>query len=136
MAEGFARKYGPDVMQPASAGFAPASLVQPLTKKVMSAKNIDIEAQYPKSLDKLDLRGFDLIINMSGAKLPVERMPVEVREWKVEDPIGKAEETYIAVRDQIENEVMRLILEFRKEARKARSSSALPKPSHHRIVKR
>lgn len=104
-------------MEPASAGFAPASLVQPLTKKVMSAKNIDIEAQYPKNLENVDVRAFDLIVNMSGAKLPTARMPIEIREWKVEDPIGKIEETYIAVRDQIENEVMRLILEFRKEAR-------------------
>ncbi len=106
-------------MEPASAGFAPASLVQPLTKKVMSAKNIDIEAQYPKNLETVDIRGFDLIVNMSGAKLPAARMPIEIREWKIEDPIGKVEETYIAVRDRIENEVMRLILEFRKEARKS-----------------
>ena len=42
MAEGFANRYGQDVMKVASAGFAPASIVQPLTRKVMEDKNINI----------------------------------------------------------------------------------------------
>lgn len=116
MAEGFARKYGSDVIEPASAGLAPALIVQPLTKKVMSERNVNIDDQHPKDLGMLELKGFDLIINMSGAKLP-ERIPIEVREWRVEDPIGQSEEVYIKVRDQIENAVMRLILEFRKPSR-------------------
>ena len=113
MAEGFARKYGSDVMDPFSAGLAPAPIVQPMTKEVMKAKNITLDGQYPKTLDALDLSSFDLIVNMSGVKLPV-RLPIEVREWTVEDPIGKSEEIYNTVRDQIEMAVMRLILEFRK----------------------
>ena len=114
MAEGFARRYGSDVIEPCSAGFAPAAIVQPLTKKVMEAKNIRTDDQYPKSLDAIDLPQLDLIVNMSGVKLPA-RLPVQVREWKVEDPIGKTEEVYVTVRDQIEMSVMRLILELRKE---------------------
>lgn len=116
MAEGFARRYGSDVMQSASAGLAPAPIVQPLTKKVMAERNINIDDQEPKDLGTLELKTFDLIVNMSGAKLP-PRIPIEVREWKVEDPIGQTEETYLKVRDQIENAVMRLILEFRRQAR-------------------
>ena len=114
MAEGFARKYGSDVIEPQSAGFSPAAIVQPLTKKVMEAKNINIDAQYPKDLGSIDVPNLDLIVNMSGTKLPA-RMPIEVREWKVEDPISRPEEVYIAVREQIEMLVMRLILELRKE---------------------
>ena len=117
MAEGFARKYGSDVLAPSSAGFAPATIVQPLTKKVMEAKNINIDDQFPKDLDQVGVAQFDLIVNMSGNKLP-ERMPVEVREWSVEDPIGQSEEIYIRVRDQLENQVMRLILDLRRDARK------------------
>lgn len=45
MAEGFARKYGSDVLEAASAGLSPASIVQPLTRKVMEAKNINIDGQ-------------------------------------------------------------------------------------------
>jgi protein-tyrosine-phosphatase len=116
MAEGFARKYGSDVLEPSSAGFAPANIVQPLTKKVMEAKNINIDDQFPKNLDQVGVAQFDLIINMSGNKLP-DRLPVEVREWTVEDPIGQTEGTYVQVCDQLENQVMRLILDLRREAR-------------------
>jgi arsenate reductase (thioredoxin) len=124
MAEGFARRYGSDVMEPASAGLSPAAIVQPLTKRVMQAKNINIDDQYPKELSSIDLFSFDLIINMSGAKLPVS-IPVEVRDWPVEDPIARSEEVYCAVRDQIERLVMSLILELRREARnRDRSSKA------------
>ena len=117
MAEGFARKYGSDVLEPSSAGFAPANIVQPLTKKVMEAKNINIDDQFPKDLDQVGVAQFDLVINMSGNKLP-DRIPVEVREWAVEDPIGQSEEIYVQVRDQLENQVMRLILDLRRDARK------------------
>jgi arsenate reductase (thioredoxin) len=117
MAEGFARKYGSDVLEPSSAGFAPANIVQPMTKKVMEAKNINIDDQFPKDLDQVGVAQFDLIVNMSGNKLP-ERIPVEVREWSVEDPIGQSEEVYVRVRDQLENQVMRLILDLRRDARK------------------
>jgi arsenate reductase len=116
MAEGFARRYGSDVMEVHSAGLAPASIVQPLTKKVMEAKNINIDDQYPKDLATAPTAKMDVLINMSGSKLPVQGR-MEVQEWKVEDPIGQSEELYIQVRDQIENLVMRLILQLRKETR-------------------
>jgi hypothetical protein len=53
---------------------------------------------------------------MSCVKLP-SRIPIEVREWKVEDPIGREVQVYRAVRDQIEQLVMRLILELRRESK-------------------
>ena len=129
MAEGFARKYGSDVLQPSSAGFAPANIVQPLTKKVMEAKNIKIDDQFPKDLDQVGVAQFDLIVNMSGSKLP-DRISVEVREWNVQDPIGQTEETYVQVRDQLENQVMRLILDLRRDARKR----VEPKGSTRRLL--
>ena len=89
MAEGFARRYGSDVIEPLSAGFAPAAVVQPLTKKVMEEKNIKVDDQYPKSLDSIEVPKLDLIINMSGVKLP-NRLSTPVREWKVKDPMGKS----------------------------------------------
>src|SRR5947199_10849531 len=105
MAEGFAARYGSDVLNAASAGVAPASIVQNLTKKVMQAKNINIEHQYPKTLDAVDLSRFDIVVNMSGRKLSTGSSP-ELMDWKVEDPIGKDESVYVAVRDRIEMLVM------------------------------
>lgn len=102
-------------MQVGSAGLSPAAIVQQLTKEVMLEKNIDIEGQYPKDLSGFSLANFDLLINMSGVKLP-GRIPIEMQEWKVEDPIGRSPEVYREVRDQIETLVMRLILELRRGA--------------------
>lgn len=109
-------------MQAASAGLAPASIVQPLTQKVMADKNIDITHQFPKDLSSVDIANFDVIVNMSGNRLP-QQLSVPVREWKIADPIGETEDFYVSVRDQIENEVMRLILELRKDERDTRPSS-------------
>jgi len=123
MAEGFARRYGSDVMQVSSAGIAPAPIIQPLTKQVMEAKKINIDDQQPKDFSLMDLQNLDLIVNMSGAKLPAS-LPCEVRTWKVEDPIGCSEEVYVTVRDRIEMQVMHLILELRRNAK-----SAAPPPA-------
>ncbi|MGH9438957.1 MAG: arsenate reductase ArsC [Terriglobia bacterium] len=117
MAEGFARKYGADVMEPMSAGLAPAAIVQPLTRKVMEAKNIRLEAQFPKDLAAIDTSGLDLIVNMSGTRIP-GRLAAELRDWDVDDPIGAKEDVYVAVRDRIEMLVMHLILELRRGSRR------------------
>ena len=114
MAEGFATRYGSDVLQAVSAGLAPAQIVQELTKQVMLDKNININHQYPKDIASVDPATFDIIVNMSGRKLP-GRGGAETREWKVEDPIGKEESVYVAVRDQIEMLVMQLVLQLRRE---------------------
>src|SRR6267143_4877245 len=70
MAEGFARAYGSDVIAAQSAGLAPAVSVAPLTRAVMLEKNIDIGDAFPKGLDFAMRQGVDLIVNMSGRKLP------------------------------------------------------------------
>ena len=124
MAEGFARAYGSDVIEPFSAGLAPAAIIQPLTKQVMEAKNISLDELYPQDLSQIDLQSIDLIVNISGRPLPTG-LPVEVREWRVEDPIGKDEETYIAVRDKIEHLIMGLILDLRREKRPANRAPSL-----------
>jgi arsenate reductase (thioredoxin) len=115
MAEGFARRYGSDVMEVASAGLFPAAIIQPLTYKVMEEKNISLEGQSPKSLDEIDVTAFDIIINMSGRKLPGETT-IDIRDWRVEDPIGQEEGVYLTVRDKLEMAVMSLILELRRAA--------------------
>ena len=124
MAEGFARAYGSDVIQAVSAGLSPAPIIQPLTKQVMEAKNINIDQLFAKDLSRVDLQTIDLIVNISGRSLPAN-IPVEVRVWKVEDPIGREEELYVAVRDQIERLVMGLILELRREVRPATRQPSL-----------
>ncbi len=131
MAEGFARRYGADVMKVLSAGLAPASIVQPLTKKVMQDKNINIDDQFPKNLGEIDVTQLDLIVNISGSKLSTQ-VSIEVRDWTIEDPIAKSEPVYVEVRDQIEQQVMQLVLDFRKTAKNAKQSHP-PAPARVRF---
>ena len=117
MAEAFAKAYGVDVMNVASAGLSPAPIIQPLTYEVMQEKDLSLDGQFAKDLGSVGVADFEILVNMSGVRLP-NRIPIQVREWKVEDPIGREMETYREVRDQIENLVMRLILELRRESKK------------------
>lgn len=128
MAEGFARKYGSDVMHAWSAGLAPASIVQPLTLEVMAQKNVDISDQFPKSVDELELNAFDVVVNMSGMLLPTV-VRGEVLIWNVVDPMMQSEETYVRVRDQIEGLVMQLILDARRNARSEPEQPVITPPT-------
>ena len=112
MAEGFARSYGDDILIAASAGLSPAAIVQPLTSQVMAQRNIRLDGQFPKGMELLAREQFDVIVNMSGQKLPLAA-GANVRDWSVRDPIGQSEAIYKAVAEQIEGLVMRLILELR-----------------------
>jgi len=115
MAEAFARVYGRDVMDPHSAGVAPSSIIAPMTKQVLGEKNLTVGDQFPKGLDMMARVPFDIVVNMSGAKisLPNARMI----EWPVVDPIGQKDEVYRAVAEKIEGLVMRLVIELRGELR-------------------
>jgi arsenate reductase len=114
MAETFARAYGRDVMIPASAGLAPATRVAPDTLSAMDEKGLDLRDHFPKSIRHLGRIEFDLIVNISGEKLPT---PVKcpVQEWDVEDPVSLSYEDHCAVRDDVERKVMDLILQLRRE---------------------
>jgi arsenate reductase (thioredoxin) len=111
MAEAFARHYGSDVLEAASAGMYPALMVAPLTGQVLKERNIGIEGHFPKDLSAVLHQPFDLVVNMSG--LPLEVPGADRIEWMVRDPIGQPEEVFRSVADQIESMVMRLILNLR-----------------------
>lgn len=111
MAEALARTYGADVMEPHSAGISPATMIAPMTRKVLMDKNLNIEGQFPKGIDMFARVRFDLIINMSGTPLAAEGVPMV--DWPVPDPIGKTEQVYRSVESRIEALVMRLILDLR-----------------------
>ena len=55
---------------------------------------------------------FDILVNMSGEQLPRMQSP-RILEWKVRDPIGRSDEIYQEVAEQIENLVKGLIAELR-----------------------
>ena len=112
MAEGFAGAYGRDVLEPYSAGLAPAMTVPEETRQTMAEKNVDISRQFPKPVSLFPRGHFDLVVNISG--YPIAGYPQAV-EWKVSDPIGGSAEAYRAARNQIEQLVMKLIVELRRK---------------------
>jgi arsenate reductase len=109
MAAAFANRYGSDIMKAQSAGIAPAINTTPLTRKVMLEKNIDLGDHMPQPLAYVDFKHMDLIVNMSGYKIP----GVYTIEWEVPDPMGRDLATFRSVRDQIEMMVMQMILKMR-----------------------
>lgn len=125
MAEGFARVYGSDVIDPCSAGLGPAAGLPELTIQTMQEKNIDLSAAFPKGVDGIQREGLDLIVNLSGSRLP-SVIPTPVEDWNVRDPIGESEAVYRQVRDEIENRVMKLILGLRAEQNSDRGASQPP----------
>jgi protein-tyrosine-phosphatase len=113
MAEGFARAYGSDVMVPLSAGVAPAASVAPFAIKIMREKNIDIEGAIPKGLDAAMKEGpLDLIVNITGRKLPM-KLNTPIEDWPVRDPVGEKEPVFRDAAAEIENRVMRLVINLR-----------------------
>ncbi len=115
MAEGFAKHYGSDVLVASSSGLSPTKSVAIETVSTMVDKNIDIRAHFPKKFDPFSMRGYDLVINLSGYDLP-GHIEVPVRHWTVRDPFGDTPEVYAASANDIEMRVMQLILELRRQS--------------------
>ncbi len=112
MAEAFARAYGQGVWEVESAGLMPATIIAPPVREVMDEKGIELGDQFPKPLEWLQLETFNLIVNMSGYPLP-DTLGAPLRDWEVEDPIGRNGKVYRKVRDQIEALVRGLLEEVR-----------------------
>jgi arsenate reductase len=114
MAEAFAKVYGSDILIVQSAGLAPAVSMPPLTRQILSEKNIHSEGQFPKALEAVAGEPFEVVVNLSGERLPPAFANARVIDWNVRDPIGESADVYRAVAAQIEGLVMRLILELRR----------------------
>ncbi|MBL8293373.1 MAG: hypothetical protein JNN08_16110, partial [Bryobacterales bacterium] len=113
MAEGFARKYGADVMDVASAGLSPISFVDPLTVKTMKDWGIDISDQHPKSMADAPFQPWDLIVNMSGLPMP-SGFGGQLLVWNVRDPFRLSEQVFQEVARQVEGLVQALVLALRR----------------------
>jgi arsenate reductase len=112
MAEALARKYGSDVIEPSSAGLSPAFDTYSLTRSVLMEKNVDLGDHLPRRVRDLDLTDYDLLVNISGLKLPAN-LGIPVEDWEVKDPFGGPPEDFRRAMEEIEMLVMRLILRIR-----------------------
>jgi arsenate reductase len=115
MAEGFARAYGTGLVEAASAGLYPAGSVARLSREAMLEKGIDLAGIVPRRLADANPTSFDLIVNMSGERLPGFWLP-EVIDWSIPDPVLGPIEEYRQSRDLIEVKVRELLAEIRKRS--------------------
>jgi protein-tyrosine-phosphatase len=113
MAEAFARTLGRDLLVAESAGLTPVFVLPTRTAQAMQEKGIDLSLQFPKAVISLDLKGYDLIVNMTGLSIP-SLTPANSRNWVVPDPVGQPDSVLREVRDEIESLVMGLVLELRR----------------------
>jgi arsenate reductase len=90
MAEGFAREFGKDIIEPFSAGLIAAG-VHPRAIAVMKEIGIDISRQQSSRIDEELLKTMDVIITLCGnAEAACPRTPPEIKRihWPVNDPVG------------------------------------------------
>ena len=117
MAEAFARAYGSDVADRRQRRcLLPRWHVATDTIRAMEEKNIDIRDHFPKSLRHLGRAEFDLVVNMSGMFLPAT-VGEHVVDWEVADPVYMDYSEHCEIRDDIEQRVMKLVLELRRAPR-------------------
>jgi len=112
MAEAMANKYGSDCLIAESAGTSPGLQSHATVRAVLLQKNVDLGKHIPKRYHDMKLSEYDVIVNMSGSKLP-ELPGLTVETWTVADPFGKSEERFKECRDALEMLVMRLVLRIR-----------------------
>lgn len=113
MAEALANHYGRDVLRATSAGIAPTDAVPRNTVLAMNELDIDVSGHLPRLYNLREAGQCDIVVNMSGYPLPGPP-PRPVIEWQVDDPMGSPIERFRAVRADLENRVMRLILDLRR----------------------
>ena len=112
MAEAFARTYGSDVIEASSAGLAPAFNTAVMTRTILLEKNIDLGDHLPRRFRDIDLSTYDLVVNITGQRLP-SSLGVLVEDWDVKDPFGGEAEDFRRAMHHLEMLVMRLILRIR-----------------------
>ena len=117
MAEAFANHYGGDVLTAVSSGLAPAIAVARDTVRVMEEMDVDVSHHMPRLYSPFEAAESDIVINMAGLKLPGPP-PRELIEWQVPDPVRAPLNAHRAVRNDLEQRVMRLILDLRKRTKR------------------
>ncbi len=117
MAAGFANHYGGDVLIASSAGLAPTQAVPVHTVLAMQEMNVDVSKHVPRRYEPFEGLESDIVVNMAGFRLPGPP-PKELVEWQVTDPYGATIDVYRSTRNDLEQRVMRLILELRRKSRR------------------
>ncbi len=123
MAEGMAREYAGETIEPYSAGLMAAG-VHPRAIAVMKEIGIDISRQKSKEIDVNLLRKMDVVITLcDNAAEACPRTPPEIRRlhWPIKDPVGtlgseaKIMREFRRARDEIREKIQDFVSLVNKE---------------------
>jgi protein-tyrosine-phosphatase len=112
IAEGFARAIAGPGIRVFSGGSDPSGVVSPQAIAVMAERGIDISRATSKGFKDLPTVRFDYAVGMGcGDVCPV--VPAGgYRTWQIDDPQGKDDNSFRAVRDAIEVQVKELLAQI------------------------
>jgi len=118
MAEGFAQKFGGDILDVYSAGTNATGVVSEDSIELMRELKIDISKAVSNGLHAVPLAEMDVVVSM--APVPARSLvPRDFKgrtiDWKVEDPVGKSLAVFRRVRGELEVLVKRLVDDIRRE---------------------
>ncbi|MGH8212720.1 MAG: arsenate reductase ArsC [Rhodanobacteraceae bacterium] len=116
MAEGFARLHGDGRVDAFSAGSRPAGAINPRAIAFMAERGVDISANASKPLGVFADQSFDAVVTM-GCGDACPWLPARCREdWALPDPKHLPDAEFRAVRDEIEQRVVRLLARLQEGA--------------------
>jgi len=118
MAEGFALKYGGDILEVYSAGTHATGTVSEDSIEIMRELKIDISMMTSNGLDAVPIGEMDVVISMAPTRAR-DMVPRGFRgqtiDWKVEDPVGRSLGVFRRSRDQLHVLVKQLVDAIRRE---------------------
>jgi multimeric flavodoxin WrbA len=113
MAGAFAQYYAGDRIDVATGGSQPAGTVNPIMVEVMQEKGIDMAFRGPQTIESALGNGTPAAIVTMGCGEACPRVPnARILDWDLPDPSGQGLDAMRVVRDQIEDKVKKLVLEF------------------------
>ena len=113
MAEAFARIHGGRSVEAFSAGSNPSGQINPKAIEAMRAVGYDLSNHTSKSLAELPNVEFDFVATMGcGDACPSVRA-LWREDWNIPDPKDLSDAEFRAVRDKIEDRVIRVLRELR-----------------------
>lgn len=118
MAEGFALKYGGDILEVYSAGTHATGIVSEDSIEIMRELKIDISNTTSNGLDAVPIGEMDVVVSMAPRRardLVPRGFRGQTIDWKVEDPVGMSLAVFRRSRDQLHVLVKQLVDAIRRE---------------------
>lgn len=103
-----------DEVEILTGGTRPAAHVHDIVVEVMAEEGIDLSDRTPREITTAELESCDYVATMgcSTLELDADDTAVDVRDWALDDPDGKALDEVRTIRDEIRQRVRALFDEI------------------------